>query len=31
MDPSVVRIAAAVLAVAFGVLIVIRRRGRKPE
>lgn len=31
MDPTVVRIVSAVVAVAFGVIIVMRRRSRKPE
>lgn len=31
MDPTVIRIVSAVVAVAFGVLIVLRRRSRKTE
>lgn len=31
MDPTVIRIICAAVAVAFGVLIVVRRRGQKPE
>lgn len=31
MDPTVVRIVAAVLAVLLGVVIVLRRRSRKAE
>jgi len=31
MDPTVVRIVSAVVAVAFAVIIVLRRRSRKAE
>ena len=31
MDPTLIRILCALVAVAFGVLIVMRRRGRKEE
>jgi hypothetical protein len=31
MDPTMVRIGAAVIAVVFGVLIVLRRRSHKAE